>query len=69
MGQRRLKKLNKEERMTNRTKIILAIVGGALVGGLGTCGIIFPQFAILTTSAAALVALAIPIITGYNVTR
>jgi len=55
--------------MTNRTKIILAIVGGALVGGLGTCGIIFPQFAILTTSAAALVALAIPIITGYNVTR
>ena len=53
--------------MSKTTKIVLAILGGALVGGIGVCGIIWPQYVVLTISAQGLITLAVGIITGVQI--
>jgi len=55
--------------MTSRTKIILAILGGAVVGALGVCGIIWPTYAVLCTTGAGLVATGVGILTGITITK
>ena len=55
--------------MTNKTKILLAIVGGALVGGLGVCATVWPQYNMLIAAAQGLVALAAATITGIAITK
>jgi hypothetical protein len=51
--------------MTKRN-IIIAIVGGAVVGALGTAAIIFTAYSVVLVTAAGLVATMTGIITGIT---
>jgi len=55
--------------MTKKVKIILAISGGALVGGIGVCGIIWPEYGVLCASASSLIALSVATVTGVTITK
>jgi len=55
--------------MTNKVKIILAILGGAAVGGIGVCGIVWPEVAVLCATASGLVATGIGLLTGITITK
>jgi len=55
--------------MNKTTKIILAISGGAIVGALGVCGIIWPAYAVIFTTAAGLVATGVGVLTGIVITK
>lgn len=55
--------------MTRKTKIIIAICGGAAVGALGTCAVIFTAYAVLFTSLASAVALGVGLVTGISITK
>lgn len=55
--------------MSTKVKIILAISGGALVGGLGVCGIVWPDYAQMCAIAAGLVATGVASITGIIITK
>jgi hypothetical protein len=54
--------------MNKKTKIIIAIVGGALTGALGTCAVIYPGLKEVFVSASALVAMVVALITGITPT-
>ena len=55
--------------MNKKVKIILAIIGGALVGALGVCGIIWPAYAVISTMAAGLIATGVGVLTGITITK
>jgi uncharacterized membrane protein YdbT with pleckstrin-like domain len=55
--------------MSNRNKIILAVIGGAIVGGLGVLATIYPQFNMIIAAAQGLVALGVATMTGIAVTK
>lgn len=55
--------------MSKKTKIIFAIVGGAVVGALGVCATIWPTAGMLFASASALVAMVVATLTGFSVTK
>lgn len=55
--------------MSKKSKIVVAIVGGALVGALGVCSTIWPDQGIIFASASALVAMIIASITGFMITK
>lgn len=55
--------------MSKKTKIILAIIGGSIVGGLGVCSAIWAANALIFATASALVAMVIATITGISITK
>jgi hypothetical protein len=61
--------MERRRKMTRKTKIIIAICGGAAVGALGTCAVIFTAYAVLFTSLASAVALGVGLVTGISITK
>ncbi len=55
--------------MTKTTKIILAIVCGAIVGGLGVCSGIWSAYATVFSCFSAGIATLGTLITGFSVTK
>jgi len=55
--------------MNQKTKIVLAILGGAVVGALGVCGIIWSSYAVIFATAAGLVATGVGLLTGITITK
>jgi len=55
--------------MSKTTKIVIAIVGGALVGAIGVCGIVWPTYGQLCALGAGLVTVAVATITGIAITK
>ena len=55
--------------MSKKTKIIIAILGGAAVGGINVCSVIWPGQALIFGAASALVAMIAATITGIAVTK
>jgi hypothetical protein len=55
--------------MSKKVKIIIAISGGCIVGGLGVCATIWPEQAIIFASASGLVAMIAASVTGIAVTK
>jgi len=50
----------------SKKNIIIAIVGGMIVGGLGTAAVIFTAYSVVLVTAAGLVATVTGIITGIT---
>lgn len=55
--------------MSKKAKIIVAIGGGAVVGGLGVCATIWPTQGIIFASASGLVAMIVASLTGFTITK
>lgn len=55
--------------MSKTTKIILAISGGAVVGGLGVAASIYPQWGAIFAAASALTAMITAAMTGFTITK
>jgi len=51
----------------SKKNIIIAILGGCIVGGLGTAAIIFPEWGALLVASAGIVTTAVGIITGFQI--
>jgi len=50
----------------SKKNIIIAIIGGALVGGLGTAAIIFTAYSAILITASGLIATITAVITGIT---
>jgi hypothetical protein len=55
-----------KEKEMSKKNIIIAIVGGMLVGGIGTAALIFTAYSAILITFAGLVATATGIITGIT---
>lgn len=55
--------------MSTKLKIILAIAGGAAVGALGVCGIIWSAYAAVFATLSGLVATGVGLLTGIVITK
>jgi len=55
--------------MGKKTKILIAILGGCIVGGLGVVGSIFTSYATALALVSGGIAIAIGLITGIPITR
>lgn len=53
----------------SKNKIWLAILGGCVVGGLSTAGVIFTDYATVYIGAASVVAAAVALYTGIQVKK
>ena len=51
----------------SKKNIIIAIAGGAIVGGLGVASMIYPSNAALLVSCSAIVATVVATITGLQI--
>ncbi len=55
--------------MNKKSKIIMAILGGAVVGALGVCGVVWPQQVFIFVSASGLVTMVVASVTGFTITK
>ena len=55
--------------MSRNAKIALAILGGAAVGALGVCGIIWSAYAAMFITLAGLIATVVSLVTGFQITK
>ncbi|CAK0748957.1 hypothetical protein CCP3SC15_150010 [Gammaproteobacteria bacterium] len=51
----------------SKKNIIIAIIGGCIVGGLGVAIMIYPANGALLAGAAALVTAGVAAVTGFNI--
>lgn len=53
--------------MKKTWKIVIAVVGGAIVGALGVCTVIWPELKAIFLTASALVTMIIGFLTGISI--
>ncbi len=55
--------------MSKKTKIIIAITGGAIVGALGVCAVIWPANGMMFAACSAAIAMITASVTGFSITK